>query len=185
MSHVAPGTLLLVQDETDLLLFPPLRAAWAPVGQQATVRLSGYNAKRVLFGALDLRTGTRYLRSRSRNRADDFCAFLTWLRTQEPDRPILMLLDDGPSHTARKSRQTASELGIELVPLPHRSPELNPLESLWRLGKQVVCANRQYRDILDELLAVIDYLQGLSNAEALEKSGVLSPTFWLRHQRSK
>ena len=182
---MAPGTLILMQDETDLLLFPPLRAAWAPVGQQATVRLSGYNAKRVLFGALDLLSGKRYLRGRPRNRADDFCAFLTWLRTQEPDRPILMVLDDGPSHTARKSRQTAAVLHIELVPLPHRCPELNPLESLWRNGKQVVCANRQYRDILDELLAVLDYLEGLSNHEALEKAGVLSPRFWLRHQRSK
>lgn len=138
---MAPGSLFLVQDETDLLLFPPLRAAWTRVGQQATVRLSGYNAKRVIFGALDLRTGARYLRSRPRNRTDDFCAFLTWLRTQEPDRPILMLLDDGPSHTARTSRQT--------------------------------------------LVAVLDYLTGLSNDEALEKAGVLSPRFWLRHQRSK
>lgn len=54
---LAVETALLAEDETDLLLFPPLRAGWAKAGEPAQVWLSGWNARRVIFGAMDLRTG--------------------------------------------------------------------------------------------------------------------------------
>ena len=45
---------LLILDETTLRHLPPLRAAWALRGRQAEVRISGKNARRSLFGSLDL-----------------------------------------------------------------------------------------------------------------------------------
>jgi hypothetical protein len=50
--------VVLAEDETDLLLFPPLRAGWSKRGAATEVRLSGRNAKRVVFGATNLRPGT-------------------------------------------------------------------------------------------------------------------------------
>jgi hypothetical protein len=47
--------VLLAEDETDVRLFPPLRAGWAKRGEQVRVPLSGRNALRVIFGALNLR----------------------------------------------------------------------------------------------------------------------------------
>ena len=44
---------MLFIDATILRLFPPLRCAWAFRGQQAEVRITGRNAKRVLFGAIN------------------------------------------------------------------------------------------------------------------------------------
>jgi len=63
---------LLVEDETDLLLFPPLRATWSPRGQPAQVLLTGWNAKRVVFGAMNLVTGHRLIHVRLHQRAADF-----------------------------------------------------------------------------------------------------------------
>ena len=40
-----PRSVVLAQDETDLLLFPPLRAAWSKRGEVAKVWLSGRNAR--------------------------------------------------------------------------------------------------------------------------------------------
>src|SRR5206468_9715816 len=42
-------SVTLFEDETDLLLFLPLRAAWSMRGQPAPVHISGANAKRVIF----------------------------------------------------------------------------------------------------------------------------------------
>jgi hypothetical protein len=42
-----------------LRLFPPLRATWALKGTQAVVPVTGRNAKRVLFGAIDLQSARR------------------------------------------------------------------------------------------------------------------------------
>lgn len=69
----------MAEDETDLLLFPPLRAAWSLRGQPAMVWLSGQNARRVVFGTLNLWTGSRLFLVRKRQRAGDFQAFLELL----------------------------------------------------------------------------------------------------------
>src|SRR5271169_3898780 len=67
-----PHSVFLAEDETDLLLFPPLRAGWALRGQSAVVRLCGWNARRVIFGAMNLCTGTRWFLPRKRQQAEDF-----------------------------------------------------------------------------------------------------------------
>ncbi len=55
MKTLPAGGRLLVLNETTLRHLPPLRAAWALRGQQAQVRISGTNARRSLFGTVDLR----------------------------------------------------------------------------------------------------------------------------------
>lgn len=56
--------VVLVENETDLLLFPPLRAMWSPRGVPAQVRLGGANARRVVFGCMNLATGHRLFLAR-------------------------------------------------------------------------------------------------------------------------
>ena len=56
-----PNAVLLFEDETILRLFPVLRRAWSLRGEQAKVPIRGCNARRVLFGALNPRTGHRIL----------------------------------------------------------------------------------------------------------------------------
>src|SRR5213078_2846652 len=73
-------SVVLAQDETDLLLFPPLRAAWSKRGEVAKVWRSGRNARRVIFGALNLRTGSRLFVARAKGRSADFQVFLGEVR---------------------------------------------------------------------------------------------------------
>jgi hypothetical protein len=72
-------TVLLAQDETDLLLLPPLRAGWALRGQPAPVFISGRNARRTVFGSLNLRTGHALFLAQSHKRAKNFQAFLHFI----------------------------------------------------------------------------------------------------------
>ena len=53
--------VLLFEDETLWRLFPVLRRAWGLRGQAVRIGISGRNAKRVLFGVLNARTGHRIL----------------------------------------------------------------------------------------------------------------------------
>lgn len=169
----------MFEDETDLLLFPPLRAGWAKRGAPFQVALSGRNAKRVIFGALNPGTGHRLFLPRPYGRSPDFQAFLQLIHGHYRAWPVALLLDEGPSHIAQKSQRIAAELEIDLIWLPKRSPELNPLEPLWGDGKDHVCANRQYATIEEEVARFIDYLCQLSPRTALETAGVLSEDFWL------
>lgn len=90
--------MLLAQDETDLLLFPPLRAGWSKRGAAAAVGLSGRNARRVSCGAMNLRTGLRLLVPRPKGRSADLQAFLEEVRWHYRGWQVALLLDEDPCH---------------------------------------------------------------------------------------
>jgi hypothetical protein len=169
---------VLAQDETDLLLIPPLRATWSKRGEDAKVWLSGRNARRVIFGAMNLRTGTRLFVPREKGRSGDFQAFLGEVRSHYWGWHVAMLLDEDPSHTAKASLREAE--GMTLLWLPKRSPKLHPMDTLWGQGKDVVSANKQYTTIEEQVDRFLDHLRSLTNQEALHTSGVLSKRFWLK-----
>lgn len=177
--HLPPRSVLLVEDETDLLLFPPLRANWSQRGRPVRVRISGWNARRIVFGAMNLRTGKRVFLARNRQRQGDFQAFLRVIHNHYRSWHVALLLDENPSHTAGRSQQLANDLEIELLWLPKRAPELNPMDQLWGQAKDIISANLQYPTIDDQLAAFIEYLERLTNWEALYTSGALSKNFWL------
>jgi len=178
-------SVVLAQDETDLLRFPPPRACWSPVGQPREVVLCGRNARRVVFGAMNLRTGSRFSLVRERQRGVDFQAFLRVLHDRYWGWRVALLLDEDASHTAKGSVELAEGLGIELLWLPKRAPELNPMEGLWGDGKDVVCADHQYDSIEEQVRRFVAYLSGLPKEEALQKAGAFSEDFWLRQVVSK
>jgi hypothetical protein len=174
---------VLAQDETDLMMFPPLRAGWAPRGEPAEVHISGRNARGVIFGAMNLVTGTRLMLPRPKGRAGDFQAFLGHVRRHYWGRHVALLIDEDPSHTAKGSLRAAE--GMTLMWLPKRSPELNPMDTLWGQAKDVIAANKQYATIDEQIERFLGSLGGLSGREALHTSGVLSDDFWLRAILSK
>ena len=170
---------MLFDDETILRWFPPLRHAWAFRGTQAVVPITGNNAKRVLFGVINPRTGHRLIFRRNRQRQEDFQAFLRYLRQHYPGRPLWLLLDMAPSHEAQRSQALAARLGIVLVWLPKQCSELNAMDHLWKELKRLIAANRQYPTIDQEAQYAERWLLDLTDQEALRKAGVLSGNFWL------
>jgi hypothetical protein len=176
-------SVILAQDETDLLLFPPLRAGWSKRGEVARVWLSGRNARRVVFGAMNVRTGARLLLPREKGRSGDFQAFLGEVRSAYRGWHVALLLDEDPCHTAQASLREAE--GLSLLWLPKRAPELNPMDTLWGQGKDIVSADKQYATIDEQVERFVRHLRSLSNREALHTSGVLSKGFWLRRTLSK
>jgi hypothetical protein len=173
------GCAKLFEDETEIHLFPPLSAGWARRGEEAKVPISGENAQRAIFGTIDIETGRRILVARRRLCAPDFQVVLRLVRESYGDREVALLLDGASSHTAHDSKALAAQIGITLIWLPPKCPQLNPMDRLWKCAKQKVCVNRQYKSIDDQEDRFIDYLQGLSGHEALRKAGLLSKNCWL------
>ena len=178
--NLPPRSVLLAEDETDLRLFPPVHAGWAVRGQPAGVTISGSNAKRVLFGSINVWTGHRLFLTRHQQRGPDCEAFLDEIHEHYRGWHVALLLDEDSSHTAEDSQSLADDYDIELLWLPKRSPHLNPMDHLWRHGKAVMSANHQYDSIDGQVEQFIGYLEGLSPWEAFTKAGMLSKDFWLK-----
>ena len=173
---------MLVLDQTILRHFPPLRSAWSRLGEQAQVRITGENAKAVLWGVLNPYTGHRLVQVSPSMGQGYFQALLRMLRRNYRDQPIALLLDKASAHTAPQSIALAEELGIELVWLPKQASELNPVDTLWRDLKREVSANQQYLTVEAHAEAGVSWLMRLSPREALRKAGALSAHFWLRRR---
>jgi DDE superfamily endonuclease len=132
---------------------------------------------------MELRTGTRLFLPRAKDCSADFQALLGEIRRRYRGRHVALLLDGESCHTAKASLRAAE--GMTLLWLPARAPELNPMDTLWGQGKDVVAANRQYATIDEQVDRFLNFLTGMSGSEALHTSGVLSDDFWLRSALSK
>ncbi len=177
---LAAGGEVYFGDETTLREFPPLRCLWSKKGEQAQVVISGKNARRVIVGAINIATGKLVRVVRERGRGEDVAEGIRALGEPEPGVPRLLVLDNAPPHQTHAARDVASELKIQVVKLPFRSPELNPIEDLWRALKRVIAANRVYSNVDELAERATSYLDSLSNDDVLRLSGLRSSKFhWL------
>jgi transposase len=113
------------------------------------------NTQRVWsFSELKIRKNTAYLKANSigcfmlnghdtiafpnHTKTEDFCEFLSLVRSNNPMNRICLILDNFPTHKAKRVREKASELNIELIYLPPYSPDLNPIEYLWKSIKRLI-----------------------------------------------
>jgi transposase len=177
---IAAGGEVWVADETALREFPPLRAGWSKCGEPATVLISGRNKRRTILSALHVGSGELVATVRERCRTDDVLVSMTALGAVRPDVPKLLIWDNAPPHKPHRVRDAAQAANITLAFLPFRSPELMPLEDLWRGLKQSVAANRCYAS-LDELAArAIVWLEAMPPTDRLARCGFAASKFdWL------
>jgi transposase len=179
MKILSDRDVVICIDETDLLLFPPLRSTWGKQAESTEVEISGRNEKRVIYGGLNITSGHLLLMSRDRHRIPDFQAFLRLISNQYRGWHPILLLDEHPSHISPQSQALANLLGFELWWLPKRAPELNPIETLWGKTKEALLANYQSQDIDEQVDQFIMTLLDLSPATVLQASGLQSGNHWL------
>ncbi|MFH2111167.1 MAG: IS630 family transposase [Candidatus Bathyarchaeota archaeon] len=72
------------------------------------------------------------------SRKENVCGFLEDVRECNPKSRIVMVLDNFPSHKSNLTKEKAEALGIVLAFIPPWSPDLNPIEQLWRCLKREV-----------------------------------------------
>jgi transposase len=173
--------VILFIDSTWFTELPPLRAMWAPIGEQACVPITGeHEDRRTLVGVLNIKTGDYLQYVSAHFNQTDFQAVLHLMRAHWRGWHLVLFLDKHPAHRAKASRQLARELSIQLRWLPTACSELNPVDHLWRPVKQDVAANEGTPRLDATVTNAWKYLERMSPRERLRKAGVLSDSFWLK-----
>jgi len=164
-----PDATLLAEDECDVHLLPLLRAMWQRVGQQRRIPTPGQNAKRGVFGALNLRTGEWFYHLTDRKRGVEFIAFLTALLTAYPVGPIYVIVDNASIHTSRAVlKWLAAQSRLQLVYLPtYSGHQLNPVEKVWWALKEHIAANRCFKSLTELDDAIRCYFAAFTRDAAL------------------
>lgn len=119
------------------------------------------------FGFYPL-NGTPVIDFKEHSKKEDVCYFFKEIRFRNPEKEIVVILDNFRSHRAKDSIKCAQECSIKLIFLPPYSPDLNPIEFIWKSIKRVI-SHTFIRD-LDHLRKIIlenflNYASRLSFAE--------------------
>lgn len=109
-----------------------------------------YKANAFGFYALN---GVSVIDFKNHSTKEDVCEFFKEIRLLNPENEIVLILDNFRSHRAEYSVKYAKECGIKLVFLPPYSPDLNPIEFIWKSIKRVI--SRSFIKDLDFMKAII------------------------------
>ena len=140
-------------DESEALTHPYLARAWARRGADLRVQAPGQARKRALLGFLDGAAHKLIVNTSATKRSTDFIAALGRLDTiygpcpGRPEKPVTLVLDNGPIHTSKASRAALAERHwLTLEWLPKYAPELNDIERSWGDLKRHFLAHQTFAD---------------------------------------
>lgn len=149
---------------------------WIPPEIKNPVLLHAPTRKSVgYFGAVRLRDG-RFVFRREENKfnAETFFRFLRQLRrtSVKTGRRVVVITDNAKYHHARLHKDWREEQahGFALDFLPPYSPELNPIERVWKLTRRRCLHNRHFPKLEEVTLAVeSEFVTWAKRNEALRR----------------
>jgi len=100
-----------------------------------TIRKNTSKYKANAFGFYPV-NGTEVLEFMDNGKAGSVCEFLRKISDRNHRKHIVAFADNAPSHKAQLTRQFAAQHNITLVFLPVYSPDLNPIEPIWKSGRR-------------------------------------------------
>jgi transposase len=141
------------------------------------VEAPGRAKRRALLGVLDHAAGELIVLTSASKRSADFVDLLRRLDPSygpapgREDRPVVLVLDNGPIHTSAASRRAlAARPWLTVEWLPKYAPELNDIERSWRDLKRHYLAHRTFRDADRLDRAVIDAVQALNRERQTQRA---------------
>ena len=157
---------LYFADEMDVALLPTISGCWMRLGQQRQVDTPGQNQTRYVFGAVNALTGELHWVVWERKNNVGFRQLLRTILAAHADdrRKVVIVLDNYRIHKAKAVGEWVRKFKalVRLYFLPTYSPQLNPIERLWRHCRRNVTDNTFFRSMLRLLAAVQAFLAELA-----------------------
>jgi transposase len=105
--------------------------------------------------------------------ADSIAGFLCELRKRNPGKyKIHVILDNAGYHHDAELQKFAEGLAIEIHYLPPYSPNLNPIERLWKIMHEKVSANKYYETFAEFTEATQDFFKTIGRKKSLLRSRI-------------
>lgn len=118
---------LVFVDETAICEMPPIIRVFGA----GKIRVPVSRRKRVFIGGVSLR-GEGVIHVVEKGDSESFAEFLELVAEHFKGKKVVLVLDNARFHKSRVVLSKARELGICLCFLPPYSPDLNPIEFLWK-----------------------------------------------------
>ena len=124
---------------------PVISYGWIQKGEDFEIPTNCGRYHLNITGAIDIDSMEVVTRSSDWVDANAIRGLLRVLRAKNPSGEVIyLILDNARYNRSSRVKELAQKLGIELVYLPAYSPNLNPIERLWKFFKRKVLYNRYY-----------------------------------------
>jgi transposase len=137
---------ILFMDATHPTQATKVSCGWIKKGQDKAIETTGSRTRINLIGAINLAdiSSTHVTRFDKVN-SESIQAFFSSLREKEGNKKKIHLILDGAAyHRTQAVKDKAKKLNIELYYLPPYSPNLNPIERLWKVMNEHARNNRYF-----------------------------------------
>jgi transposase len=158
--------VILFGDEASFAQWGTLGYTWALKGVQPTVKTSGIRKADRVFGLLDCFGGTLYQQGlEGKFNSDTYQDFLTWVLTQVSGQ-LVIIQDNVAYHTSAEMQTFYADHADRLTvyQLPPYSPDLNPIEGLWKKVKKDATHLKwfpKFTDLVTKVKTTLTKLAGL------------------------
>lgn len=150
-----------------------LTYGWIKKGVRKELPANSGRSRLNLSGAVDLLTYQVVIQEDKTLNGASTIEFLKAIEKSYPNKQKVHVFCDNAKYYKNKEVQDYLQNSkINLHHLPPYSPNLNPIERLWKWMKERILYNQYYEKFIDFKSAVVDFLDNLSKAEANSELGV-------------
>ena len=143
--------ILYFQDESNISLTAFLGKTWAPCGQTPKAKVTGRRAGVAATSAISRSGHLLFRLLEKRIASKEVIEFLDQMLRHHPRRHLIVVMDQAPPHTSKKTRAWIDEQPrLHVFNLPKYSPDWNPDEKVWNHLKNQELASHQAKN-KDEL----------------------------------
>jgi transposase len=135
---------------------------WIKKGENFEVLSNSGRHRLNINGAVDIQNLDVITRTCDWVNADAICELLKAIRAKNPDyKKITLIMDNAAYNRSKKVKYLSNKLKIKLFYLPPYSPNLNPIERLWKFMKKKVLYNKYYELLSEFESACINFFRGI------------------------
>ena len=158
----------MFEDEAGFGRISDPAGCWAPPKNRPTVPSQRIRQYKTVYGAVSPLDGDSIFVVLDKSNSENMSLFLRALAGKFPDDLILLCMDRASWH---KSKDLIKPPNIQFFYLPPRTPEMNPIEIIWREIRKLGFKNK----IFDSIDAVVEKFKKV--VAGLTKESIISITF--------
>jgi len=159
---------LMFEDEAAFGRISEAARCWAPNGVRPIVPCQMVREYMQVYGAVEPETGDNFFIIAPKCNTEWTNVFLTELSRKYSNDYILLAMDRAGWHT---SKGLAVPDNIRLIYIPPRTPEMNPIEQIWKEVRKRGFKNVLFHTIKCVIDKLCDTLNALTNETVISVTG--------------
>jgi len=150
-----------------------LAYGWILKGERKEMPTTGRQKRLNFMGGICLNGHRIEYQEAAKIDADSIALFLSKIRKANPGKcKIHVIWDNAGYHRAEEIQVFAKNLAIQLHYLPPYSPNLNPIERLWKIMHEQVTYNKYYAKFSDFSQATLKFFKSIGRKKTILRSRV-------------